>query len=477
MQLWHLNTRSGQRDWGATDSKAFFSTYGAGDVAAAAQDLQAPDIGWWPYNVFVAGSFYATTPDEVEFMAAQAAAWDGVQNLETDIGWLNANGRSADALQRSSNWHDLELPASIKERMRASRMVDYQLDLNASGWYIRTMHYHPPRVCGGSSCNWSLVPAFGSQSSIVQVRARALTALAADGSGQNLMLYGYGLNSVSSLGEPHSELNASLTFPAGKCVLKLKYSSVVASSEAMSSYTQLFASPLDLSGHTAIALTLLGDGSKATMVVRLEDSEGEFRNFFVDLNFTGWRNVTLDVPNARRLFDFPLIRSNTAMRYYRWSSIQSMAIAVTNAISAEVVITSIVARSEQPATLAGASVEVGGTTFSLPNGLQARPCAALACEWTGMGCFPTPSVGSCAEYSECSAQRCQSFDANGNAIHYYRDAPVRATAFTKDDSDMFAVRYATTGQSRARAEITLIEQSAELIGPLQIKRKSGTSDV
>jgi len=33
------------------------------DVAAVSQDLQVPDVGWWPYNVYVAGSFYATTPD------------------------------------------------------------------------------------------------------------------------------------------------------------------------------------------------------------------------------------------------------------------------------------------------------------------------------------------------------------------------------------------------------------------------------
>ena len=199
------------------------------------------------------------------------------------------------------------------------------------------------------------------------------------------MLYGYGLNSLSSMDEGVSSLNASLSFPGkpARCVLRLNYSSAVADSSAMSSYTQLFESPLDLSGHTAMALTLRGDGSGATLVLRLEDSEGEFRNFFVDINFTGWRNVTLDVPDARRLFDFPLIRSTTAMRYYRWSAIHSMSIAVTNAIAAEVVITSIVARREEPAKLIGASVEAGGTIFALPNGLQARPCTALACEWTG----------------------------------------------------------------------------------------------
>jgi hypothetical protein len=473
-ELWHLNTRSGQRDWGATDTRAFFSYFGAGDVAAASQDLQVPDVGWWPFGVFVAGSFYATTPDEVEFMSAQAAAWDGVQNLETDFGWLAANGRSVDALQRSSNWHDVILPASMKERIRTSKMVDFQLFSNASsgsGWYIRTMYYHPPVVCDTASCNWSLEPAL-TKSSVVGVRARVLTALAEDGSGQNLMLYGYGLNSHSSLGLP-STLNTSITFPNGSCLLAFNYSSPVATAEAMGLFTQVFKSPLDLSGHTAIGLTIRGDGSNAIVVVRLEDSEGECRNFIVEkINWTGWKTLTVNVPQARRLFDFPLIRLSTAMRYYRWSAITSMTIAVTNALSANIAISRIVARKEVPAVLSSASVQAGDKHFPLPDGLQAQPCTAAACEWTGLGCFPTPKVGSCAEYVECSESGCKSFDANNHNVTRALSQPrAGATAEVTPDSDTgFVVQYQSTSQGvRARVQITVIEESAQILGPFSSK--------
>ena len=40
-------------------------------------------MGWWGYNLFAAGSYHATTPDEVEYMAARVRAWDASPNFET----------------------------------------------------------------------------------------------------------------------------------------------------------------------------------------------------------------------------------------------------------------------------------------------------------------------------------------------------------------------------------------------------------
>jgi hypothetical protein len=62
-----------------------------------------------------------------------------------------------------------------------------------------------------------------------------------------------------------------------KAVLKLNYSSAVATAGAMGLFTEVFVWPMDLTGHAAIGVTLCGDGSNATLVVRLADSEGEFR--------------------------------------------------------------------------------------------------------------------------------------------------------------------------------------------------------
>ena len=149
--------------------------------------------------------------------------------------------------------------------------------------------------------------------------------------------------------------------------------------------------------------------------------------------------------------------------------------------SANIAISSIVARGEAPAALgSGAVIEAGGEAFPLPAGLQAKPCSAMACEWTGLGCFPTPAVASCSEYAECSRSGCQSFDANNvnlsRPVHEHREAkattPRGGSSFASrrnDDGDI-SVRY-TSGQasSRARVEITVIEQSSEVLGPFASK--------
>jgi hypothetical protein len=232
---------------------------------------------------------------------------------------------------------------------------------------------------------------------------------------------------------------------------------------------------MNLEGHTAIGLTIRGDGSNAILVIRLEDSEGECRNFIVEnINWTGWRNVTVNVPQARRLFDFPLIRKSTAMRYYRWSSIISMSIAVTNALSASIGISSIVARQELPAVLSGATVQAGGKSFAIPDGLNAHPCSAAACEWTGLGCFPTPNVASCNEYAECSQSGCHSFDANNGNISRTVGVLDRARALEAQAPGLRAgadIEVRFDGPSRgARAEITVIEQSDEVMGPFPLHK-------
>ena len=62
--LWHLNTRTGQTDWAATDRRAYMDySKGPDMLSAKCNSLDTPDIGWWGFEDFVPGSFYATLPD------------------------------------------------------------------------------------------------------------------------------------------------------------------------------------------------------------------------------------------------------------------------------------------------------------------------------------------------------------------------------------------------------------------------------
>ena len=49
---WHLNTRAGQTDWGATDSRAFMD-YTKSDMERATRAELAPcDMGWWGFELY-----------------------------------------------------------------------------------------------------------------------------------------------------------------------------------------------------------------------------------------------------------------------------------------------------------------------------------------------------------------------------------------------------------------------------------------
>ena len=47
---------------------------------------------------------------------------------------------------------------------------------------------------------------------------------------------------------------------------------------------------------------IYGDGSGAVLDVCLEDADANYREFIVDINFTGWRTIRPSFPDARRLY-------------------------------------------------------------------------------------------------------------------------------------------------------------------------------
>jgi hypothetical protein len=183
----------------ATDARGFFATFKVNQLQMIESNLQTPDIGWWGYNVYVPGSFHATLPDEVEFMASHAAAWNASQNLETDIGWLQGNGGTTEAFVRARQWRLLLLSPDLRARIRALPEYDFTLVSRPAGWFVQQRYVHPPHECIGTYCQWSLLPAFNSSSSvIVGARLRSLTALPSDG-GLSLMLFGEGTRSQAFL--------------------------------------------------------------------------------------------------------------------------------------------------------------------------------------------------------------------------------------------------------------------------------------
>jgi hypothetical protein len=340
--LWHMDSRSGQSDFAATDSKAFMDGEKRFSVTRAQRELFTTDLGWWGYLPFTQ-SYYATTPDEVAYMASRAAGWGGSPALETEFDKLGANGRTDEALTSMAPWGKLILPDSVKTLLRTPD-TDFELVHNSTGWYIRRVQYHSRHVADPkqpASCRWSGKAAFGS--STVGVRLRALPGIGAVGSSPydvDLLAISSGADVVSRTIGCHGQagvvmpgtnpplaatsgatngatsgatifMNASVEpapvgAPEGIAkALRLNYSTNGGQPNASVGCVQsLFSKPINITLNRPISATVFGDGSAAVLDVQLCTAGGTTCvHYFVAVNHTGWRTVALPLPEARGLFD------------------------------------------------------------------------------------------------------------------------------------------------------------------------------
>ena len=484
--LWHMNARSGQTDWAATDSRTFMDKTKAASCEETALDLQGPDMGWWGYLTHKPGSYYATTPDEIEYMAARAVAYNANPNLETSIQSLMANGRTMEALDRMKPWWSLKLPAEIKQRLKQEG-VDFRLGTNSSHALISPVKMHPPRVAEPdrpSSQSWQLDREFNASS--LGVRVRTLSAVGAstgegDGAIDCLRLKDGGIArttvckstgsyvpagpSLQSARQPVHNGNVSMRWSASASKLALNYSAPLNTS--VGCLRQRFARPLDLSNNTALVATVHGDGSGA--LLNLELQAGEFyREYFVPITFVGPKEISLAVPETRKLFEhiggnwqLPVGNdAKMAMRDFHWEEVLGINFFLTGVTAAQVAITSIEARRDYAATVQHATLSVGGV--------------ALACHPGGVALGIPVGLrggGSHGDYLECeditTPATCRTFDADGHAL----EAP-RPTASCADALGAGTVSVgfgaAEPGGHRPRLEVTMVERSAEPLGPFRL---------
>ena len=119
--------------------------------AAAQLNLQGADMGWWGFLTFSKGSYFATTPDELEYMASRAVGYGANPNLETTFQTLVANGRTMEAFHRMQPWWQLNVTNSVKQQLR-QKGIDFNLAVEKSSGgeqmqgVITPIRVHPAHV-------------------------------------------------------------------------------------------------------------------------------------------------------------------------------------------------------------------------------------------------------------------------------------------------------------------------------------------
>ena len=249
--------------------------------------------------------------------------------------------------------------------------------------------------------------------------------------------------------------------------LRVNYTSIKLGNAGTGCFRQRFAAPLNLAAHTSLEFTIFGDGSGALMDIELEDAAGEyFREYFVTLNFTGWKSIRPALPESRRLYAhaggrFPQPGdSKMAMRSFSWSRALGFNLFLTNAKSALVFVGAISALPEQNATVgSGAVLTVGGSAVALPSQL------------TGSSTNP-PSGDHVPTYTECEdvtkASSCRTFDTNGHQINNTA-AIVAAVAREPTIGSELDLKYVAGARSTGRVRVTVFEWGTERLGPFGLQ--------
>jgi hypothetical protein len=300
---WHIFARGTCDDYAAVAVKAYLDYHKiAGGWRSYHNYFLPADLGWSGF-LEDAPDHPATTPDEVEYYAVRMLALDSAGSLETNMSALKANGRSEEMLKLLGGYEQLRLSGAVPQGVREQ--------LAAGEWHMtRPGEFHPIRydaqrvVIPGEI---TLKNDFEAQP--LKFRLQVAPTLAAIGDPANISLF---------RAEPPVEIpppDTRATMP-GVLVQRVEF---MTGPRAAGDATR--GKPLDLTRRRALAVRLnvdglaLGSGERPVLNIQLEAGGKRYRDYYLDLDFSGPKTVILAEPGtSRMLAEFRPAYSNYAFK-------------------------------------------------------------------------------------------------------------------------------------------------------------------
>jgi hypothetical protein len=290
------------------------------------------------------GSWLATTPQQMEFLASKAVAFGGAVSLEmaggTDglDGGVTTNGRAMEAAAKMGAWlkHNISFPPDVLALLQRPGL-DHELtqDTTSGGWWVTPVQVHdsfvadpqvPASLSAALPANFPSAAADADPRSF-SVRVRAGTAVALLGDPANLVLVSEATTDHLVSGCPanfaFSPGQIPVPIPAGNLAIKLVPSPPPSATSAAAvpakSMRFSFTAPtmagmgcarftfntgaLNLTAHRPLGVLVHGDSSGALVNLQLEEPRGLIQSHFMRLDFAGWRTIELDQYETKGLFE------------------------------------------------------------------------------------------------------------------------------------------------------------------------------
>ena len=389
---WHIFTRGNTTDFVKHAIIEDFDRVKVANASNSVADLQPFEFGWFGYFTHATDAT-ATRPREMEYAWSKALAHGAAMSLETKKAALDGNGRTREIFSLIKNWEELKLsdyfPKRIREQLQAPGK-EFTLDRTPEGkWLVLPVIYGPEkyvRAVDGQQNVWNFQNSYQEQPLRLSIEARP--SLAPYGDNANITLLAPGplrlqTTGAGPLGSPAHQADglefqlksSSEQNPRGEKSLTVTADNKGSNPAGWGCAEVIFDAAKDMSRHRALGTWVKGDGSGSYLHFALEDSSRwQVRDYFVALNFKGWKYIEMPESAKGGIYDFkfPLSGYN-AIRGIKFASISRVYVFLTNIPSgaaAKASFTRLEALRETPLTVHNPGVKVNGQSINFPVHLE-----------------------------------------------------------------------------------------------------------
>ena len=390
---WHWFTRGCCDDFAAVAPKQYLDWHKIADSWRSYHDSFMPaELGWWGFLAW-APHQPTTTPDEVEFYAVRMLALDTPVSLETHLSALRQNGRTDEMLRLLGDYEQLRLngtvPATIREKLTTG-------EWHRVGNSFLPIHYAVTRLNAGTE----RAVTNSEAAQLLQFRLQCVPTLAPLGAPTNRIL----LHAATPLNLPAPNAHAAMP---GALAARIEFTKSVGDQfsvfmvgqTAPATIDGTAGKPLDLQHHRALGVRLCVTNAPSAgepppvLNFQLEAGGKIYRDYYVNLDFTGERTITLPEPATERMLpEFRPAAANYAFKAAMYGfnyggiialNVRWMHIGHTNLVC---IVKQIKAMAELNVPLKRPTLFVGDQKFTLPVDLGLEDYAEF-CDGTDVRVF------------------------------------------------------------------------------------------
>jgi len=389
---WHVFSRGNTTDYVNTGIIEHFDRASLAGAARCTDDLQPFEFGWFGYfGHSLAGD--ATRPREMAYAWCKALACGAAMSLETSKAALDANGRTREILDTIKNWEALKLaghfPERIKKKLREPGR-EFALEKSPEGaWQVRPVTYGPEHYVAGLDGEhdvWTFENTHPAQPLRVSIQMKP--QLAEYGHASNVVLLAPGqvklcTTGAGPLGRPRQasgvDFNlkpSSAASPAGSTSFEVTAVNKGTTEAGWACAEVILDKAKNLTKHRALGTWVEGDGSGAYLHFVLEDSgRWSVRDYYVRLDFTGWRYIRMPEWAKGEVYDFAFPYSNYwAIRGINFGAIARVYVFLTGlprGAATKARFSRVEALHERPLAVRNPGLTVNGKSMKFPVTLEA----------------------------------------------------------------------------------------------------------